>query len=279
MRLVHQTWMSVVLALALVGGCASRSGLEVLESSLRQQEDRLAGLQQQLNATQSELQISQNEVAQLRAQLAANGEQSHAPEHFENEFKAVGLRFNAYLTSGIDRDGYPGDDGLSVLLYPHDEQGGLVKLAGTVELRAVDLSAPDGQQEIGSWSYTPEQTKKSWHTGFLAAGFMFDEAWERLPQGANITLHARFKTLDGRQFDAVQPLKVTVPAAGPLAQVPPLQTKVRASKPTISPVGYDARKDRDEGDLAAELEDEGNGNQGVIETSDRYREHELPVIR
>ncbi len=279
MRLVHQTWMSVVLALAIVGGCASRSGLEVLESSLRQQEDRLAGLQQQLDATQSELQISQNEVAQLRSQLAANGQQSHTPEHFENEFKATGLRFNAYLTSGIDRDGYPGDDVLSVLLYPHDEQGGLVKLPGSVELRAVDLSAPEGQQEIGSWSFTPEQTKKAWHTGFLAAGFLFEEAWQRLPQGSNITLHARFKTLDGRQFDAVQPLKVTVPGGGPLAQTPPLQTKVRVGKPTISPVGYDARKHRDEDEPNAEFEEDANDKRGVIETSDRYREHELPVIR
>lgn len=279
MRLVHQTWMSVVLAFAIVGGCASRSGMEVLESSLRQQEDRLTGVQQQLEATQSELQISQNEVAQLRAQLAANGQQSHTPEHFENEFKAVGLRFNAYLTSGIDRDGYPGDDVLSVLLYPHDAQGGLVKLPGTVELRAVDLSAPDGMQEIGSWSFTPEQTKKAWHTGFLAAGFLFEEAWERLPQGSNITLHARFKTLDGRQFDAVQPLKVTVPAAGPLAQTPPLQTKVRVGKPTIYPVGYDAPNEREEDDLDAELEEDANEKRSVIETSDRYREHELPVIR
>ena len=283
MRLIHQTWMSVVLALAIVGGCASRSGLEVLESSMRQQEDRLAGLQQQLDATQNELQISQNEVAQLRAQLAANGQQSHTPEHFENEFKAVGLRFNSYLTSGIDRDGYPGDDVLSVLLYPHDEEGGLVKLPGTVELRAVDLSAADGQQEIGSWFFSPEQTKKAWHTGFLAAGFLFEEAWERPPQGSNITLYARFKTLDGRQFDAIQPLKVALPTTAPLAQNLPLQTKVRTSKPTVSPVGYDARKRPDRDVPGAEFDADDDADEkvapGIIETSDRYREHELPVIR
>ena len=279
MRLVHLTWMSVVMALAMAGGCASRGGREVLESALRQQEDRLTGLQQQLTATQSELQISQHEVAQLRAQLVANGQQSHSPEHFEQEFKAVGLRFNTYLTSGIDRDGQPGDELLSVLLYPHDEQGGLVKLPGTVELRALDLSAPEGLQEVGSWTFTPEQTKKAWHTGFLAAGFLFEEAWERLPQGSNITLHGRFRTLDGRQFDAIQPLKVSSPVPAPLAQNLPPVTSVRASKPTELPLGSKAREVLDDDVLEAGFEAAENDNRGVIQTSDRYREQELPVIR
>ena len=280
MRLVHQTWMSVVMALSVVGGCASRGGQEVLESALRQQEDRLAGLQQQLTATQGELQISQNEIAQLRAQLAANGQQSHSPEHFENEFKAVGLRFNGYLTSSIDRDGQPGDEMLSVLLYPHDEQGGLVKLPGTIELRALDLSAPEGMQEVGNWTFTPDQTKEAWHTGFLAAGFLFEEAWERMPHGSDVTLHARFKTIDGRQFDAVQPLKVSSPANAPVAQVPPSVTSVRAGKPTVKPVGFEDHDAADDAALDLDFEDDDQpAKPGVIETSDRYREHELPVIR
>ena len=279
MRMVHQTWMSVVMALAIIGGCASRGGLEVLESAMRQQEDRLAELQQQLSATQSELQVSQNEVAQLRSQLAANGQQAHTPEHFEHEFKAVGLRFNSYLTSGVDRDGQPGDEVLSVLIYPHDEQGGLVKLPGTVELRALDLSAPDGMQEVGSWTFTAAQTKEAWHSGFLAAGFLFEEAWKQLPQGSAITLHARFKTLDGRQFDAVQPLKVSPPTSAPYAQVPPAQTSVRASKPTIQPVGFDAQDVADDEVADEDLPVDQKEATGIIETSDRYKEYELPVIR
>lgn len=275
MRLVHLTWMSVVMALAMLGGCASRGSLEVLETELRQQEDQLAGLQQQLATTQSELQVSQNEVAQLRAQLVGNGQQSHSPEHLEHEFKAVGLRFNTYLTSGIDRDGQPGDELLHVLVYPHDDQGGLVKLPGTIELRALDLSAPDGLQEVGSWSFTAAQTKAAWHSGFLAAGFLFEEAWARLPQGSDVTLHARFKTIDGRQFDAVQSLKVSSPALSPVVQSLPSQTSVRASKPTMSPVGFDTDDElRDD-----QLEPAVNAERGVIETSDRYREYELPVIR
>lgn len=259
------------VALAMLGGCASRGNLEVLETALRVQEDQLAELRQQLSATNGELQVSQNEISRLREQLAGAGQQVHAPEHLENEYKAVGLRFNSYLTSGIDRDGRPGDEKLSVLLYPHDDQGGLVKLPGTIELRAIDLSAPDGQQEVGNWTFTPTETKEAWHSGFLAAGFLFEESWQRQPVGDNVTLHARFKTIDGRQFDAIQPLKVNT-AEGSLVQEQPASSTLRAGKPAD---GFD---DFDAGEpVGAPLDDEEPS--GVIETSDRYTESEIPVIR
>ncbi len=251
------------VALALLGGCASRGNLEVLESALRVQEDQLADLRQQLSTTNNELQVSQNEISRLREQLAGAGQQAHAPEHLENEYKAVGLRFNSYLTSGIDRDGQPGDEKLSVLLYPHDDQGGLVKLPGTIELRALDLSAPEGQQVVGNWTFTPAETKAAWHSGFLAAGFLFEEPWQRQPLGADVTLHARFKMIDGRQFDAVQPLKVN-PATD--RQAP---STVSLQRPAVELELAEP--------LGAPLEDEDPA--GVIETSDRYRESEIPVIR
>ncbi len=282
MRLRHLTWTSVVVALA-ISGCASQRNLEVLETAMRQQEDQLAAVQQQLLTARGELEVSQNEISRLRSQLAQNGQQTHSPEHLENEFKAVGLRFNSYLTSGIDRDGQPGDELLSVLLYPHDEQGGLVKLAGEVELKAVDLSAPKGQHEVGSWTFTPAETRGAWHSGFLAAGFLFEQPWQSLPQGSDVTLHARFKTVDGRQFEAVQPLRVKTAAVQPLAQG--ASRTVQAGKPTVLPASHrpskGAKLDQDEvledpfprEDGVIERED------GVIETSDRYRSFEIPTLR
>src|SRR5690349_7895727 len=98
MRMTHLTWTSVVVLL-LMGGCASRGNLEVLESELRRQEDQMADLREQLVAAKNELHVALNEATRLRQQLANRGEVAHSPEHLENEFKAVGLRFNTYLTS------------------------------------------------------------------------------------------------------------------------------------------------------------------------------------
>jgi outer membrane murein-binding lipoprotein Lpp len=282
MQVAHLTWMSVV-AVLLSGGCASRGNLEVLETELRRQEDQMTQLQQQLAATRSELDVAINEATQLRQQLAQNGNPASAPEHIANEFKAVGLRFNTYLTSGIDRDGQPGDEQISVLLYPHDVEGGLVKLSGKLELQALDLAAPKAEQEVGVWNYSAGDTKEAWHNGFLAAGFLFEESWQRPIRGPEITLHARFTTADGRQFDAIQPLRVTPPANRQVA-VKSGSKKVLTAKPTIIPASH---KRRDlpkpaEPDLpAAEIPAAGAAGAKVqpISTSDRFRDWEIPQYR
>ena len=287
MRAVHLTWTSVVTAL-FIGGCASRGSLEVLESALRQREDESRQLQSELEQARQELEVAQNEANKLREQLAQNGQQVFSPEHLANEFRAVGLRFNTYLTSGIDRDGQPGDEQLSILLYPHDEDGGLVKLNGTLELRALDMTAPKDQQEISVWNYSLEETKEAWHSGFLAAGFLLEESWQKPVQGAEITLHARFKTADGRQFDAVQPLRIRPQVTQPIARKSARQ-KVSAAKPTILPASHSG-PDRPEpiDPVAPEQPPEdredvpgmGPGNsRSSIPTSDRYREWDSPRYR
>lgn len=280
MRVPHLTWTSV-LTILVMGGCASRGSLEILETALRQQEDQMARLERQLAETQNERDVALNEATQLRQQLAQAGHSALSPEHIENEFKAVGLRFNTYLTSGIDRDGQPGDEQISVLLYPHDEQGGLVKLNGKLELQALDLTAPKDQQEIGTWTYSPAETKEAWHSGFLAAGFLFEEPWQRPLNGSEITLHAKFTTADGRQFDAIQPLRVKPPEIQPVAGVNPARQQVQAGKPPILP----AARHRDE--LPDPVEPEAPpaaGDQPIVKgqpipTSDRFREWEVPRYR
>lgn len=279
MRLAHLTWTSVLTAL-LIGGCASRGNIEVLESALRQREDQLSDLTQQLKQTAQERDIALNEANQLRQQLAQRGEQAPSPEHLANEFKAVGVRFNTYLTSGIDRDDQPGDEQLSILLYPHDEDGGLVKLNGSLELRAVDLTAPKDQQEVGVWRYSLEETKEAWHSGFLAAGFLLEEEWQKPIQGSEITLHARFKTADGRQFDAVQPLHINPPGDLPLADnVGPI--RVKAGKPPIMHSGHRQLERPNPVDPQPSEDgfDELENVAAPIPTSDRFREWDTPQYR
>jgi outer membrane murein-binding lipoprotein Lpp len=271
--------MSVV-AVLLTGGCASRGNLEVLESELRRQEDQMTQLQQQLASTRGELDVALNEAALLRKQLAESGKVALSPEHIENEFRAVGLRFNTYLTSGIDRDGQPGDEQISILVYPHDEQGGLVKLTGKLELRALDLAAPKAEQEVGVWTYSPTVIKDSWHSGFLAAGFLFEEAWQRPISGPEIMLHARFVTTDGRQFDAVQPLRVKPPATRQVA-AKSAPRKVRTNKPAIQQTSYrrSGLPQPIEPEVPANLVDVPDARPGTIPTSDRFRDWESQTYR
>ncbi|HEV7998923.1 MAG TPA: hypothetical protein VGP63_03515, partial [Planctomycetaceae bacterium] len=57
-------------AAALAAGCASRGQLDVLESRLRQQDDTITQLQNQVSTTQSQLQAARRESDELRTQVA-----------------------------------------------------------------------------------------------------------------------------------------------------------------------------------------------------------------
>jgi len=257
----------LLLGLALFG-CASRGHVGVLESQLRVQEDQIHGLEQRLSTAQSDLETARHESQQLRNQLAQRGHMSASPEHFRSEFRAVGIAFNSYLTSGIDRDGIPGDEMLSVMVYPHDDQGGLVKLAGDIEIRVLDLNAPSDSQTIGQWQFTPVQTRDAWQSGVLSAGFLFELPWQHPPVSDELTLHVVFKSSDGRSWDATRQIQVR-----PLGKA--AGSELESGR---APVSTQTRKP------AADLPPPPDGldappTDGRIDTSDVYREWEIPKRR
>src|SRR5262249_60082751 len=107
-----------------------------------------------------------------------------------------------------DRNGLPGDDGLSVLLTPVDAHGDLVKLAGDIELDLFDMTRPAEEQRLGLWKFTLDEVRTHWHKGFLSAGYLFQVDWQTPPVSSELTLHARMTVADGRQFDATTQVKV-----------------------------------------------------------------------
>ena len=190
-----------MLAALLICGCSSRRNSEILEARLRDQQARLAVLETKLTDSQSELKSTRRQATMLRRQLAARGEDTILPEQADALFRAIGVRINKLLTGSIDRDGKPGDELLAALLVPHDEQGSLIKIPGTVEFELFDLSRTVDARCIGSWQFDVEQTRKHWHAGFFGSGYAFHLPWQQLPESSDLLLHARLTTTDDRQFD------------------------------------------------------------------------------
>src|SRR5689334_7459414 len=205
------TWMWVLPALlAFSEGCALRGDVEVLESELRRQEQVQEDLNEQLLASREELRVARSDADSLRAQIAHRGQVSLASEQAEVLYRAEGIKFNMLLTSGINRDGQPGDDAISVLMLPVDQHGDLVKLIGAVEFELHDLSQSGEQQRLGEWHFTVDQVREHWHRGFLSAGYLFNLDWQRSPASSDLTLHARMIAPDGRRFEATTQLKVAL---------------------------------------------------------------------
>jgi outer membrane murein-binding lipoprotein Lpp len=239
--------MCIVGAAALAAGCASRGQLDVLESRLRQQDDTITQLQNQVSTTQSQLQAARRESDELRTQVA-DGTRTARVEQVSALGTVEGIELNRYLTGGLDKDGQPGDESLSAVVVPTDSQGNLVKAPGSVAVTLFDLSKPEAQQRIGHWEYTAKQADSLWHSGFLGSGYIVRVPWQEKPQSANLLVHARLKTIDGRQFDTSQTIHIVppggaIPAAAPgvAADTPQEQpipqppAVVPASAPPIAP--------------------------------------------
>jgi hypothetical protein len=210
MERTRLTRMSFTL-LILMSGCAFRGNTEVLEAQLRLQEDQLVELETDLQKTRSDLNVSQRESNSLRNQLTSKGEKTLLPEQADVLYRVERIRINKLLTAGADRDDKPGDDVLTTLITPQDEEGDTMKVPGTVEFALLDLSLPEENQRIGYWTFPAKQTREHWHSGFAGSGYRIDLPWQETPKNEELLLHVRFTTTDGRQFDTNQTVRIERP--------------------------------------------------------------------
>ncbi|HET6324882.1 MAG TPA: hypothetical protein VFG04_09295 [Planctomycetaceae bacterium] len=219
-----------LLAVALFGtlvlttGCASTGQLDILESRLRHQEDAANQLQAQLTESQNQLQAARRETVDLRTQLA-DGKRVARVEQVSALGQVEAISLNKYLTGGLDRDGAPGDEMFSAVVVPADADGNLVKAPGSVILTVLDLSKPEPQQRVGHWEFGPKESEALWHSGFLGSGYIVRVPWQTLPESPSLLVHARLKTVDGRQFDTSQSIRIS----------PPTATAQAATTPPVAP--------------------------------------------
>jgi len=202
--------MSLLAALA-VCGCQVQGKLDLLESQLRRQEGRQADLESKLAAARIDLAVSRKEADALQAQLAGRGEKTILPEQADVLYRATGIQFNKLMTGGLDRDNRPGDELLTAVLVPHDADGELVKLPGTIQLEVFDLTKSGDRQRIGRWEFSVEKSRDLWHRGWIRSGYLFKLPWQEIPESSELLLHARLTTVDGRQFDTSQTIRITPP--------------------------------------------------------------------
>ncbi|MGC1275676.1 MAG: hypothetical protein WBC44_18355 [Planctomycetaceae bacterium] len=199
-----------VLLCGLAAGCATRGDTEALEAALRGHENQIASLERELAESREELTVARREVEHIRSQAAKSGDVVLASEQSEVLFRAEGLRINTLLTGGLDEDGRPGDDVLSVVLEPFDADEQTLKLPGDVTIELSDPAAAGDAESIGTWTYTAQDVRKAWHAGLLVTGFKFRLPLSVPPQHETLVLHARLATTDGRVFDATETVKVNL---------------------------------------------------------------------
>ncbi|HEY2252661.1 MAG TPA: hypothetical protein VGH74_16420 [Planctomycetaceae bacterium] len=294
----RQAWPGVLSALTLAG-CAHNGNLDVVEAELRKQEQAQEELTQQRDRALEDLKVAQSDAAVLRSQLNKHHQVSLTQEQADVVYRAEAIKFNMLLTSGQNRDSQPGDEGLSVMLTPVDGHGDLVKLAGEVELDLLDMTLETDRQRLGKWTFTIDEVRSKWHSGFLSSGYLFLLDWQKRPVAKELTLHARLTIPDGRKFDVTSQVKVDPPASSAAVARPtkpprrvgpssPLDGKPQDS--VVAPVSATVNAQRP--DLAKPVEGAKaapkpkiNPAQSAapsvqpVRTSDRFTDATIPTVR
>ncbi|MCA9039222.1 MAG: hypothetical protein KDA65_02620 [Planctomycetaceae bacterium] len=210
-----------LLGIALLTGCQSTAKREVLEARLRDQSDEILVLNRKIGRLEEELTVRTQEADALRVQMVGTGNKGLLKEQANALYQVTGIQINKLLTGGLDHDGEPGDEAISVLLSPHDQDGSLVKLSGKLLIEVIDHSHPDEDEVIGQWEFSPSEMKAHWHSGFIGVGYLFDLGWQQLPKQEELIIHARLITGDERQFDVTEKIRIEPPTSLPQANSSP----------------------------------------------------------
>ncbi len=269
----------------LPAGCAVRGDVEMLESELRRHEQTEQEIAAELKAAREELRVARTDADTLRAQMSQRGQLALVSEQAEVLYKTEAIKFNMMLTSGANRDGEPGDDGISALLQPVDAHGDLVKLVGAIDLELLDLNREGESQRVGRWHFTTDEVRDHWHRGFLSAGYLFQLDWQTVPTSSELTLHAKMEAPDGRKFDTTTQVKVE-PAGAPAAPVAsakrskkvPAGGVVHAGHSQSAATSKPARKLRQR--MAATKKPASKVDDAkALDTSDSFTEETIPHLR
>lgn len=115
-------------------------------------------------------------------------------------FTVHGLNFGR-LTGGADLDpGHPGDEALKVYIVPVDQQGDVLKAAGSFVVELFDLEQSD-KPLLGKWEFPADQAARNWYGQSLLYQYILTCPWQRVPEHQKLLVRVTFTDeLTGRVF-------------------------------------------------------------------------------
>jgi hypothetical protein len=148
------------------------------------------------------------------------------------------IRIHAGFIDAGTPDGSVGDEGLTVIVEPLNEQGAFVPLAGPLSVVVLDPSAEGEQKRVARWDLDAVDVDREMRRSADAQGIQLMLGWpDKTPQRRQLHVFVRYETADGRKLEADQPL--IVDESGTLSQqwsprVPP-ETSTPDEQPTDEP--------------------------------------------
>jgi hypothetical protein len=177
----------------------------------------------------TEIQELRSEIERQQRQLTSKDEQIRDQDRIIQELRDLGGERSlnrlvhvsrvelGSLSGGHDEDGDGVDESVRLYLRLRDQDGDLVKVAGSAHVRLFDLANPEGSQLVGEVELDPDQLRQTWHGRFLTYHYTITLPWAGGADRAahpSITIHVRFTgLLTGRTCETQEVVEVR--GAGP----------------------------------------------------------------
>jgi len=199
-----------ILAAVTIGasaGCSHPSEANIqLRKDKQQLEGRVAELQQQLQAAQARVAGMEQEKGTLP---------TLPQDRLDKLVTVQGIKLGR-LTGGDPANiANAPDEGLKIYLTPVDETGEALKMTGTVEVNAFDLSL-SGDNRVGHWTFDASALKSRWRSLGMLRAFVLECPWQKPPLHSKLAVKVTFRDeLTGRVYDQIQEVNVKIPTTGP----------------------------------------------------------------
>ena len=214
-RSVRLCAILTIASLVAAGGCSGfgKRPRNAVEIQLRQQRTENDELRRELQSTEAALAEAQHKLSMPRRTQAEDGATVTLASGVASSLSTIGrLELNSLLSGGLNRDGIPGDELLSVLATTVSRSGSAIQTDGTLTVTAFDYSLPAENQKVGHWEWNAKETAALWSDGVVGTGYRLTKEWEQIPKSEKIVLHARFVSIEGQQFDATKTVTIDAPS-------------------------------------------------------------------
>ncbi len=280
---MNSKMLTLMLAVFLNCGCAGRMNTDLLQARIREQSSQLSESQREIAKTRSELKRTKDEAERLKSELAQAGHEN-VPSNMP-QVQIHKIRIYSLASGGLNKDNVPGDDAVVVQFVPVDSEDQPLKVPGKVEIRLLDPLLPVSDRELGRWTFSVDECRSRWTRGIMSSGFQFTLPFEEIPLHPDLVVDLKYQTLEDRQFETSQAVKVVLPPGNPRIQVKrqrprPVQT-VDDSEAFLPPVGDGLQTDNPSDDSWAEDEtDEPASKPGhTVLHSSNWTDATIPLLR
>jgi hypothetical protein len=125
------------------------------------------------------------------------------------------ITLNKQLTGGHNRDDFPGDDGVMVVIEPRTAQNQIVRVPGELSIVILDPALEGADSRVARWDFSAEETARLFKKTLLGEGIHLALPWPGPPPAnSKLVLFVRYRGPDGEERIAEQPIRVKPPLPG-----------------------------------------------------------------